>query len=145
MKGFLARFKFWGRSPLTIVEVVIGIVTIVAGVYILSPALVYSTTMNGASPLVATLGSQLGISLFGGFFLLSGLVMLYGIFKRNYRIRSAGLFMNILARTYGLIGYFLVTGILPLTWLSSLTILIIAVICWVVVRGFIHRGVTKEI
>ena len=109
-----------------------------------SPFLLYSISVNGASPIVQTLGSEVGLVVFGLLYASSGVTMLSGLIRRNYRIRSFGLFFNIICRNYVLIGTFLAQGLLPLTWISSLGVMLIACVCYIVVRGFIHRGVLVE-
>jgi hypothetical protein len=138
--SFFGNFKFWGRNPLTIIELIIGISSIVGGLYVLSPFLAYSVSVNGAAPIVALLSHPISIYGYGLVYLFSGILIVFGIFKRRYRIRSAGLFVNILARIYGLCGTFIVQGLLPLTWISPLIVLLVTIICYVVVRGFIFRG-----
>jgi hypothetical protein len=138
--GFLDKFRFWGRNPLTIVEMIIGITSVVGGLYVLSPLLVYSTAINGAGPIVALIAHPIGIMIFGLIIVISGLMMVIGVWKRKYKIRSWGLFVNILARTYALIGGFLISGFLPLTWMSSFVVLLITILCYIVVRGFLIRG-----
>lgn len=139
MKKVFGNLRWLGRSPLTIVELIVGIATVISGVYVLTPLIDYSTYLHGATPLVATLGSALGIHIFGAFYLLSGLLIIYGIFKRNYRARSVGLFMNILGRTYILLAGFLIQGFLPFTWLNPFVMILIVTICWLVVKGMIVR------
>lgn len=138
---WLSNFRFWGRNPLTIVEFVIGAASVIAGIYIMSPALAYSTQINGAGAIVSMLGHPIGLTIYGFIFFISGAIMIAGIVKRRYKWRSTGLFMNACVRTYGLIGTFIIQGILPLSWLSSLVVLIIVLICYMTVRGFIHRGI----
>lgn len=137
---FLGKFRFWGRNPLTIVEIAIGIFSMVGGLYVVSPLLSYSVAINGASPIIALLSHPFAIIGYGLLFIISGALIIAGVIKRRYTLRSWGLFLNILLRIYSLIGTFLLQGFLPLTWLNSFLVLIIALICWVAVRGFIVRG-----
>lgn len=136
----LKKYRWLGRSPLTIVELVIAISTIVGGLYVLSPLLDLSVMLNGASPFVQIVGHTTGLYIFGTFFLSSGAIMLIGFVRRDYHWRSVGLFMNIMARLYVLVTTIMINGLLPLTWLSPLTVLVIAIICYLVVRGMIARG-----
>lgn len=140
MKGLgyrLLRIRW--HSPLTIVELIIAISTIVGGVYVLSPLLDISTYLHSASPLVATLGSDIGILLFGLIFLISGILMLVGVIVGNYRLRSIGLFTNFMSRLYVILATFIIQGFLPLTWVSNFTIGVIAIVCYLVVRGMIIK------
>lgn len=129
-----------GRSPLTVIEFVIGVTSIIGGLYVISPLLTVSTIVNGASPLVQTIGSQIGIGVFGTLFIISGCLMTLGIIRRNYRVRSIGAFLNMLLRIYALLANFLIQGFLPLTWMSSFVVLITVLVCWIVVKGMIIRG-----
>jgi len=105
-----------------------------------SPLLSYSVMTNGATPLVATIANPIALICYGVFLLIAGALVVAGIIKRKYRWRSSGLFMIILIRTYGLLVGFLVAGFLPLTWLASLVVLLTAVVCYIVVRGFVTIG-----
>lgn len=117
-------------SPLSLIEIIIGVTAIVGGLYIFSPFLQISVAMNGASPLIATLGSKIPVLIFGFFYLLSGLLILLGVIKgRNGSLR-AGLLLHIFARFYVFLVTMLVTGILPLSWLSGVVVMAITVVCW---------------
>lgn len=135
----LRRTKEVVRNPLTVIELVLAISTIVGGLYVLSPFLVVSIIQNGASPLILALGSQVGVTLFGGIFLASGLASVWGIYTRQYRTRSVAMFIQFLCRFYAIIVGWLVSGLLPLTWLSPLTIAIICVILWLWLKGLVLR------
>jgi hypothetical protein len=136
----LKRFQFWGRNPLTIVEFLLGIASILSGLYVVTPLQAYATITQGATPLVATLGSPIALFVFGALLGLSGLFMLIGIFRRNYRIRVNALFVNILCRFYSVTVTVMVGGLLPPLWLPPLTILFITVVCYLVARGMTFAG-----
>lgn len=138
--GFLGRVRFLGRSPLTIVELILAISAIVGGLYLLSPLLAYSTVINGASPLVQTLGHPVAIMFYGIIYITGGLMSTVGIFMRKTVLRSTGMFLIMLVRTYGLFITFLVQGFLPLTWLSSATVIGVSVVVYIWLRGLILRG-----
>lgn len=140
--GLFSRFRFWGRNPLTIVELIIGIFSMVGGLYVISPIMQYSVAVNGATPTILLLSHPIAIAIYGAIFIISGLLIVLGVWKRKYQLRSWGLFSNILVRMYGLTGTFIIQGFLPLTWLSTLVVILIAVVCYVTVRGFIVRGLT---
>lgn len=140
---FLGRVRFLGRSPLTIVELIIAIGAIVGGLYVMSPILAYSTAVNGASPLIQILGHPVAILIYGGMYVASGATSVYGILSRNTALRSIGLFCQTLCRTYGLIGTFLIQGFLPFTWWSSSIVIFISIIVYIWLRGLIVRGLTE--
>lgn len=136
--GAFSRVRFLGQSPLTCIELIIAISAVVGGLYVMSPFLVVNVSLTQAPSLVQNLASYTGIIILGLAAVLNGLVMLWGIFRRNYAIRSLGLFTNILLRLYVIIATIAAQGFFPMTWLSSLTIMGIAVICWLHVRGQIR-------
>ena len=138
--GVLGRVRFLGRSPLTIVELIIAIGAIVGGLYVMSPFLTYSTAVNGASPIVHVLGHPVALMVYGAIFVLSGVASIYGIITRRTNFRSSGLFWNMMARTYGLFGTFMVQGLLPFTWWSSAVVLAISVVVYIWLRGLLFRG-----
>ena len=131
------RFRFWGRNPLTIVEFIIAVASIIGGVYVASPLIIYSSLVNGATPLVAALAHPVALVAFGVLLALSGIIVIAGIFMHRYRWRANGLFLNILLRIYGIIVTFLIQGLLPLTWLATLTVTIIALVCYLYDRGML--------
>lgn len=132
-----------GRSPLTIVELIVSIGAIVSGLYVISPMLAYSTSINGASAIVQILGHPVAIMLYGGLFLVSGVLSVFGIITRRTTLRSIGLFWQLAARTYGLLGTFLVQGFLPFTWWSSAIVLFISLVVYVWIRGLLLRGLVE--
>lgn len=139
--GFLGRVRFLGRSPLTIVELIIGIGAIVGGLYLVSPFLpvipaAYATSMVGE-----ILTHPVALFIFGAVYTASGLSSVVGIISRRTTLRSVGMFWNILCRTYGLCTIFILAGFLPLTWLPSATVLLIAVVVYIWLRGLILRGI----
>lgn len=141
--GFFGRVRFLGRSPLTIVELIISISAIVGGLYLLSPFLAYSTMVNGASPLVATLSHPFAIVAYGLVFITGGSMSVYGIFSRRTLWRSTGIFIQMLVRTYGIFVTFLIQGALPLTWLSSFVVVCVSVVIYIWLRGLIVRGLVE--
>lgn len=140
---FLGRARFLGRSPLTIVELIIAIGAIVGGLYVMSPALVYSTAVNGASPLIQILAHHVAILIYGATYVTAGALSVYGIIIRNTALRSIGLFWQTLSRAYGLIGTFLVQGLLPFTWWSSAIVIFISIVVYIWLRGLIVRGLVE--
>lgn len=135
------RFQFWGRNPLTIVEFILAVASLLSGIYLMSPLLHYATVTQGATPLVATLGSPIALFAFGALLALSGLFIIIGIFRRSYRIRTNALFLNILCRIYSVTISIFVGGLLPPLWLPPLTVLCITVVCYIAARGMLYTRV----
>lgn len=133
--AFFSKFRFSDRSPLTVVEFIVAALTIIGGLYLLSPLLDISVALHGASPLVATLANSTAIAFYGVFLTSIGAINISAIYKRNYKWRSRALFGNILIRLYGFIVTMLVQGPIPPTWLSSFGIMLIAIVCYSVVKG----------
>lgn len=125
-------------NPLIVIQWIIATTTIAAGAYVASPFLRLSVIFHGKSALLQTIGSDVGIIVFGFFFILSGLLMVAGIVKRKVEWRSAGLFLNGLCRLYVIIAGFLAFGFLPLNWLSNAVIMFIVFYIWARIR---KRGV----
>lgn len=134
----LKRFRVFERSPLTIIELIIAVATIIGGLYVFTPFLVVGIDVSHGPQIAKLIASTLGIAAVGGVAVLAGALSIFGIYKRSYKLRSAGLFTNIILRTYTLSATILIQGFLPLTWLSGLTILLVLIVCWIVVRGFIN-------
>lgn len=121
-------------NPLSATAFIIGVSTVVGGVYLLSPLLVISTVINGASPLVNVLGTGLGIWAFGLYFLASGIFLLLGLARNNVKFVRGGLLASILGRFYSILAYFIIIGPLPLTWLANLTVACISIVVWLALR-----------
>lgn len=138
--GFLGRVKFLGRSPLTIIELIIAVGAVVGGLYVLSPLLAYSTAINGATPVISALGHPLAVGAYGACYFLGGGISIIGIFSRRVGFRSVGIFVSMMARTYGLFVTFLIQGFLPLTWWSSAIVLAVSVVIYIWLRGLILRN-----
>lgn len=118
------------RSPLIVIEWIIAIFTTIGAVYTLSPMLDFSIAQNGPTPFVSVVGSDLGITIFGIVFLISALILVYGIVRRKQGWRSLGLFLNGLTRLYIIIATFLATGPFPFTWLSNAAVMVMAFYIW---------------
>lgn len=122
------------RTPLKIIEWIISIVTIIGGLYVVSPLLSYSTANFGAGAIAQTIAHPIGILIFGVIFLVSGLLLAYGLLKDIPKVRSFALMMMIACRTYSLIGTWITIGFLPLTYLSNVALIFIAVVVYLVIR-----------
>jgi hypothetical protein len=123
-------FPSAARNPVATIEAVIGIATIIAGLYVLSPLLDISVADNGPTPFVKALASGVGLVLFGVAYTASGFMMLLGLFKKDMRLRTSGLFLNGLTRMYVTIVTLLVQGPLPLSWISNFLVGLVVFILW---------------
>lgn len=123
------------------VELIIGISAIVGGLYVLSPFLVIGLELSGAPSVVKILATPAPIFALGLVAVLNGIAMVYGIFARNYRVRSIGLFVQILLRLYVIIVVIAAQGLFPLDWLANATLLGVSIVCYLVVRGMIIRNI----
>jgi hypothetical protein len=140
MFGKTGRRKFFGRSPLTLIEIVIAVSTIIGGLYVVSPLIDVPSLFTGqSSPLIHILGTAAPIKVYGLILIVTGCATLIGVWRRNYRLRANAMFINILARLYSLLGTLLVQGFLPFTWSPAATLIAIAVIIYIYLRGLLFR------
>lgn len=121
-------------NPLIVIQWIIALISLVAGVYMVSPLLQLSIDLHGKSAFVATVGSNYGVVIFGCVFILSALLMIAGIVYRRVGLRSGGLFLNGLCRFYSIIATILAVGILPFTWASNALVMIIVFYIWSRIR-----------
>jgi hypothetical protein len=126
----MSRLTLSNTNPLRVIEFIIGLVTVISGIYVLSPLLDFSIDNNGPSPLVQALAGSLGITLFGLFYTASGVVLLAGLYKRKARWRALGLFWDGLTRLYVVIATLLIQGLTPISWVSGFTISLICFTLW---------------
>ena len=140
--GFDWKRRFLGHSPLTVVELIISLVTVVGGLYLLAllPLVLESIAALQLSAVMAVIASPVAILVLIFWILGFAILDIIGIAKQNYRMRYYGLFGMILSRIYGLIASILYNGIFPITWLPNLTIILIMVVCYFVVRGRMKWG-----
>lgn len=133
--GFEWKQRFLGRSPLTIVELIIAVMTIVGGIYlaILIPQL--TEQFAQASVLIKIVSSFVPLVILAVLLIGSALLDIIGIYRQNYRMRYYGLFGMLLVRFYSLLATIFGIGFLPLTWLPNLTIILVLSVCYFVVRG----------
>jgi hypothetical protein len=117
-----------------VIKWIISLTSIVGGLYVMSPLLTLSTANYGAGALAQTIANPTGIFIFGFLFFASGALLAVGLIWDKKTLRAYGLFANILLRTYSLIGTWLTVGFLPLTWLSNLAVLLIAIVVYLAVR-----------
>lgn len=128
------RFDDRKRSPLKVIKWIIAIVSIIGGLYVMSPLLTYSSATFGAGALAQTIANPTGIFIFGFLFSASGALLAAGLVWDKKSWRAYGLFANILLRIYSLIGTWLTIGFLPLTWLSNFALILIAIVVYLAVR-----------
>jgi hypothetical protein len=128
------RFDNNKRSPLKVIKWIIAIVSIVGGLYVMSPLLNYSTAAFGAGALAQTIANPIGIFTFGLLFTASGALLVAGLIWNKKTWRAYGLLANIALRIYSLIGTWLTVGFLPLSWLSNLAVILIAIVVYLAVR-----------
>ncbi len=114
----------------TAIEYVVTFSTLIGGIYVVSPLLELSTSTNGPGTLVATLGSPVGIYLYGAVMIIAALVVLYGLIKKKNWACRAGLLTIAISRLYSVIGAWLIAGFLPLTWFPAFTLFIVVSILW---------------
>jgi hypothetical protein len=128
------RFDNRKRSPLKVIKWIIAVTSIVGGLYVMSPLLTYSTAAFGAGALAQTIVNPVGIFIFGLLFFASGALLVVGLIWDKKTLRAYGLFANIVLRIYSLFGTWLTIGFLPLSWLSNLAIILIAIVVYLAVR-----------
>jgi hypothetical protein len=128
------RFDNHNRTPLKVIKWIISIVSIVGGLYVMSPLLNYSSANFGAGALAQTIANPTGIFIFGFLFFASGALLAAGLIWDKKSWRAYGLFANILLRVYSLIGTWLTIGFLPLSWLSNFALILIAIVVYLAVR-----------
>jgi len=128
------RFDNNKRSPLKVIKWIIAIVSIVGGLYVMSPLLQYSTAQFGAGGLAQTIANPTGIAIYGILFFASGALLMAGLIWDKKSWRAYGLLANIMLRIYSLIGTWLTVGFLPLSWLSNLAVILISIVVYFAVR-----------
>jgi hypothetical protein len=128
------RFDNRKRSPLKVIKWIIAVTSIIGGLYVMSPLLTYSTAAFGAGALAQTIVNPVGIFIFGLLFFASGALLVVGLIWDKKTLRAYGLFANIVLRIYSLFGTWLTVGFLPLSWLSNLAIILIAIVVYFAVR-----------
>jgi len=128
------RFDNRKRSPIKVIKWIISLTSMVGGLYVMSPLLTLSTVKYGAGALAQTIANPTGIFIFGFLFFASGALLAVGLIWDKKTLRAYGLLANILLRIYSLIGTWLTVGFLPLSWLSNLAVILIAIVVYLAVR-----------
>jgi hypothetical protein len=128
--------RFFSHDPITVVEFILAIFGVVGSIIIMTISLnTLGVSIEGTpSAAVQAITSSVGILVLGLVALSYSIANIYGIVRRNLKVRSAALFTQILVRLYALIAGFLVSGLFPITWISGLTLLLVATVCYLTVR-----------
>lgn len=122
--------RLYLRNPITIIEGLISSITLVGGIYVLSPVLAVPAHFYTGSIVSQVVVSNLGIFAIGLFAILLSIWNLYAIYKRSYRQRAASTFAMAMLRLYVILATILIVGLFPLSWLSSFTIALILSVCY---------------
>jgi hypothetical protein len=136
--------RIFKHDPLTVVELIMAFGGILGSVILMTVSLSKLGVIVGTgSAAVAAITSSAGIFILGGVAISYSLLNIYGVYRRSLKIRSFALFTQILVRLYALLAGFLVQGFFPPTWISSIVILLIAVVCYLTVRRkmLFYRGI----
>ncbi|QDK03040.1 membrane protein [Streptomyces phage Braelyn] len=118
------------KHPLVVVEVIIAVGLLVSGLYTAGPWYVPSAT----TPLGQAIDSTLVRMAIGGFYALSALTSLWGGFRDWDESRSIGLFMMFLSYSFITILRWISIGLVPLTWIFSLTLALIVAFLYFRIR-----------
>lgn len=140
--GFLRglRGRIRGRNPLTYIELMIAITSVIGGVYILSPFVVLNLPPSTGSTVILAITSQLGVAALGVAAIVSGLMIIWGILALRTRPRQWGLFLGILLRFYTVFATLLIYGLVPLNWMNSLVQALIMAVCYINLKSRAGRG-----
>lgn len=128
------RYRPKSRSHISIIEMAIHAQAVVGGFYIASPFATFTFAQPYAATLLTALTTGWPLFLLAIGSIVVGALGLYAVKKRNFKFRSSMMFANIMLQFYALSAILLVQGLLPLSWLLNVTILIISVVCWAVLR-----------
>lgn len=137
--------RIFRHDPLTIVEFIVAFWSMIGSIIIMTVSLGALGIVAGTgSAAVAAITSSVGIYVVGCVAVAYSLTNIYGIVRRNLKLRSAALFVQILVRLYALIAIVMIQGLFPPTWIASLTILLVACVCYLTVRRKLafYRSVT---
>lgn len=113
------------------IEWTVALISFINGIYLLSPLYNYSQSVNGKTVFATALGDSVFTDIFGVLLLIGGIIIMYGIVKDYPRLRAMGLFLHVLTRFYNISLTIVVAGFIPITWLSSFAIMVIALILWI--------------
>jgi hypothetical protein len=139
MKIFSKAPEWWKeRSPLTIVELIIAVFTVIGGLYVMSPLVVVDVSITHFASVANFIAGQAGLILLGVAAVFSGMATIVGVCRRNYRMRSAGMFSNILLRVYAFTASLIFFAPISINF-TAITLLAICVVCWLNVRSMVFR------
>lgn len=123
------------REPLITICWIIAIVAVVGGTWILLPTFdIGSVVQTGSSALSETVLDNIATYAISVPAIISGCIMMYGIVKRKDNVLAWGLFINLILRIFAFLVAVLVYG-LPPTWLSSLSLIAIVLVLYLVIKG----------
>jgi hypothetical protein len=132
-----ARFE-----PVRAIEWVIAICTLMGGLYVFTPLYDISQRTAPVGVIAQIIQSQYSVVIFGILLIASAVLIIIGLKLNKPRLRSSGLFILIMVRTFQIISTFVIQGFLPITWIYPLTITLVCVVLWGWARLEVHSGVT---
>ncbi|AXH66701.1 hypothetical protein SEA_SPILLED_247 [Streptomyces phage Spilled] len=116
--------------PLVIIEVIIAVGLLVSGLYTMSWLYQPSST----TPLGQAIDSTYVRMTIGAFYASSSVAIMAGAKKGNVSIESTGLFMASLSYAFMTLLRWLTIGFVPLTWVFSLTLMLIVAFLYFRIR-----------
>lgn len=123
---FLEKVNFENRTPLTYAEAVTAMLSLIGGIYLLTPFLTLPFAVEGQVAMIVA--NAAGIVAVGVVAIVLSLWNLWAIYKGNYKQRARSIFWMTMLRLYSILALILITGIFPMTWLAALNVLILQVI-----------------
>jgi hypothetical protein len=137
----LSKIMSHSIEPIRVIEWVIAVFTFIGGVYIFTPLYQASVAQNGLTGVALLLNHPVMVMIFGALLVVSSLFVMLGLWKNKPQFRSIGWFNIFLARSFQILGGWLVTGLLPITWIFLLTITTVVIVLWATARVEVKRDV----
>lgn len=116
--------------PLLVIEVIIAVGLLVSGLYAVGPWYQVSAT----TPIGKTIDSAAVRMAIGGFYTISAGTSLWTTIKLRSQDNSIGLFLMFLSYSFMTILRWLAIGLIPLTWVFSLTLALIVAFLYFRIR-----------
>lgn len=116
------------RNPMIIIEGIIAVSLLVLGLYTVSPLYV----ANPTTPIGIAIESMLIRKSIGAFYVLAAGTSLWGVFKGGFH--SSGSFLMALSYLFMTVLRLLTVGLIPLTWVSTLTLTLIVSVLYFRIR-----------
>lgn len=116
--------------PLIVIEVIIAVGLLVSGLYVMGPWYQVSAT----TPVGRTIDSaaiRMGIA---GFYVLSAGTSLWGTIGLRHEDSSLGLFLMCMSYSFMTLLRWLAIGLIPLTWVFSITLALITAFLYFRIR-----------